>query len=313
MLLFDESTFIGKWLYKGCLIVSKIGSDRLGISAAAVAYFTFFSLIPLLLVFMWLFTLWGASSLKDLIINGIPKFVPLSGNLLDRLLEEALSVKSWGFLGIIPLAWTGTSLFYLIEVVINSVWGLPSKGFWKGRLWGSVIVFIFLLFAVFQPVIFYVSHLLAIFENVLGIKEDSVFVWVFASLDRWILMFIIFTVIYYMTPTKRVHVKYAIVSASVSSVGTIFLEWIFVKYIAMGRIFQLYRVIADVMFLLFWFYLMGYIILIGAEVGYFLYHIDRGDLWDELSQFSDRCRFRGGSGGKKVFQKKSGVQAEESR
>ncbi len=312
MLLFDEGTIIGKWLHKGCLVVSKIGNDRLGISAAAIAYFTFFSLIPLLLVFMWLFTLWGAHSLKELIMNGIPKFVPLSGDFLDKLLAEALSVKSWGFLGIIPLAWTGTSLFYLIEVVINSVWGFPSKGFWKGRLWGSAIVFIFLLFAVFQPVIFYISHLLTMFENVLGIKENSIFVWVFASLDRWTLMFVIFAVIYYMTPTKRMHVKYAFASAVVASVGTIFLEWIFVKYISVGRIFQLYRVIADVMFLLFWFYLMGYIILIGAEVGYFLYHIDRGDLWDELAQFSDRCRFTGGPGGKGVFQEESRIQTKES-
>jgi len=306
MLSFDEESLLGKWIRRLCQIFTKIGDDRIGISAAAIAYFTFFSLIPLLLVFMWLFTLWGADSLKDIIMNGIPKFVPVSGDFLESLLSEAMSVKSWGFLGIIPLAWTGTSLFYLIESVINFVWGYPSKGLWKGRLWGGILAFIFLLFAVFQPVLFYISHLFQMFEKALGVEGGAI-VWVLAGLDRWMLMFVIFSVIYYMTPTRKIHLKYAIASAVVATLGTILLEWLFVKYAYVSRIFQLYRVIADVMFLLFWFYLMGYVILIGAEVGYFLYHIDRGDLWDELAKFSDRCRFDSRPDGTEIFQEENRI------
>jgi membrane protein len=312
MRLFNIDGIWKKWYDKGCLILAKLGNDRLGISAAAIAYFTFFSLIPLLLVFMWLFSLWGADSLKEIIMHGIPKLVPVSGEFLEHLLEEAMSIKTWGFLGIIPLAWTGTSLFYLVEQMVNSVWGFPSKGIWKGRLWGTAIVFAFLLFAVFQPVLLYISRLFNLFEKMLGIQGNSLMVWILSGIDRWLLMFVVYSVIYYLAPTRRIRVKYAVASAAVATLGTILLEWIFVTYITMGRIFQLYRVIADVMFLLFWFYLMGYIILIGTEVGYFLYHIDRGDLWDELNKFSDRCRIKRGTGGEDVFQETSGVSSEES-
>ncbi len=303
---------VESWYRIVCLILAKIGNDRVGISAAAIAYFTFFSLIPLLLVFMWFFSLWGAESLKELIMRGIPQFVPVSGQFLENLLKEALSIKSWGFLGMIPLAWTGTSLFYIIEQMVNYVWGFPSKGIWRGRLWGSGIVFAFLLFAVFQPVLFYISRFMMLFERFLGISGDSFVVWMMAGADRWLLMFFIYAIIYYLAPTRKVQIKYAMVSAVVATLGTIFLEWMFVKYITLGRIFQLYRVIADVMFLLFWFYLMGYIILIGAEAGYFFYHIDRGDLWDELSKFGDRCSTQWGKSGKEVFSEENRISAEKS-
>lgn len=304
MLLFNIDVKSNKrlqnWWNKYCLVIGKLGRDRIGISAAAIAYFTFFSLIPILIVTIWLFSLWGGESLKSFVINGIPEVVPVSGEFLERLLEEAMSIRSWGFIGIIPLAWTGTTLFYLIEQVINFVWTFPSKGIWKGRLWGSAIVFAFLMFAVFQPVVVYFYNL---FIKIFDVNGNPTILWLFASLDRWLLMFFIYAIIYYFTLTKKVAVKYAVISSIVATVGTVLLEYFFVKYVTFSRIFQLYRLIADVMFLLFWFYLMGYIILIGAEVGYFFYHIDRGDLWDELAKFNDQCGTRGWKGSQELLQK----------
>jgi len=312
MRLFNIDSTKKKWYYRSCLILSKISNDRLGISAAAIAYFTFFSLIPLLLVFLWFFSLWGADSLKAIVMNGIPKLVPISGDLLERIVQEAMSIRLWGFLGIIPLAWAGTSLFYIIEMMINSVWGFPSKGIFKGRLWGTVVVFVFLLFAVFQPVLLYVSRVFQLFEQMLGVSSNSFIVWMFSGMDRWLLMFAVYSVIYYMTPAKKVGVKYAMISSTVATIGTVILEWIFLSYITVGKFFQMYRLIADVMFLLFWFYLMGYIILVGAEVGYFVYHKNRGDLWDELAKFSDKCSLAGREDSQKLLQEASGVSSEKS-
>lgn len=283
MLSFSDWLRVVYWVVGS--VSAKLGKDDLAAMAAAISYFAFFSVIPLLIVVMWVMSLFSGDSIRAFIVSQLPKIVPVSGELLEELLKDAYSIQKWGFLAILPLAWTGTSLFAIMERAINRIWGFPSKGIWKGRIWGAALVFVLILLVVLQPALLYIAGFWHWLIETLGVSPADGFR-IFGSLDRWIVMWAVYFVIYLVAPSRPTGVKYALVSGAVATIGTWLAQWIFVTYLVHGRFALLYRLITDVMFLLLWFYLTAYIILLGAEVGYFLYHLDRGDLLYELEKIA---------------------------
>ncbi len=118
-------------------VVKKFGDDQAGNLAALIAYFGFFSLFPLLLVFY---------SVVGLVVRGNP-------HLQQTLLHSALrnfpvvgsdikvhSITGNGIalaIGIVGTLWAGLGVTQMAQNAMNTVWGVPRKD-WPNFLFSRV-------------------------------------------------------------------------------------------------------------------------------------------------------------------------------
>jgi membrane protein len=107
----------------------KFGEDRAGHLAALVAYYAFFSLFPLLMVFTAVlgFALRGNDELQSAILDSALSQFPVIG---EQIRENIGSVKGSGValtVGIVTALWAGMGITNALQVALNTVWDVPIR------------------------------------------------------------------------------------------------------------------------------------------------------------------------------------------
>ncbi len=124
-------------------MIRKFGDDQAGGLAALIAYYAFFSLFPLLLVFVTIlgFVLHGDAGLQNSIRNGVLGHFPIIGKDLQtkQLHGRALSLV----IGVAALLWAGLGVTQAAQNAFDKVWAVPFKhrpDFLRKRLRGVALV-----------------------------------------------------------------------------------------------------------------------------------------------------------------------------
>ncbi len=120
-------------------VLRKFGDDRGGRSAALVAYFGFFSLFPLLLVFITVlgFVVQGNEHLQDRILDSALAQFPIIGDQIRQevgALHGSVPALAIGLAGSI---WAGMAIVLTLQDAMNDVWDVPRTArprFLAGRL-----------------------------------------------------------------------------------------------------------------------------------------------------------------------------------
>jgi membrane protein len=124
-------------------VIKKFGDDQAGNLAALVAYYAFFSIFPLLLVFTTIlgFVLQGDSDLYDKVTNGVLAQLPVIGTQLHA---HALSGKvSALVIGLLTSLWAGLGVTQAAQNALDKVWAVPFKdrpNFIHSRLRGLLLL-----------------------------------------------------------------------------------------------------------------------------------------------------------------------------
>jgi len=124
-------------------VVKKFGEDQAGNLAALVAYFAFFSLFPLLLVFVTIlsFVLSGDSSAFHSVSNSVLGQFQVIG---DSLKSNRLHGNAGGLIiGILLSLWAGLGVTKAASNALDVVWGVPRKerpGFVASKLRGVLVL-----------------------------------------------------------------------------------------------------------------------------------------------------------------------------
>src|ERR1700761_3669576 len=108
-------------------VVRKFGNDQAGSLAALVAYYAFFSIFPLLLVFTTIlgFVLQGNKDLYDDVTNSVLAQFPVVGHQLQ---SHALTGKvSALVLGLLTSLWGGLGVTNAAQSAFDKVWAVPFK------------------------------------------------------------------------------------------------------------------------------------------------------------------------------------------
>lgn len=134
---FDEYQQSRAWLSFPLAVLQKYSDDQGGMLAAAVTYYAFFSVFPLLLVFVsgLGYVLPGHPHLQhDLLTSALGQF-PVIGHDLQ---VHALSGNAIALgVGIAVALWAGMGVFVAAEKAMDDIWGVPRDerpGFVPGRL-----------------------------------------------------------------------------------------------------------------------------------------------------------------------------------
>jgi YihY family inner membrane protein len=108
-------------------VVKKFGDDQGGNLAALVAYYAFFSLFPLLLVFVTIlgFALHGDPSALASVKASVAKNFPGFGKLLDISSLKGSVVAL--VLGIVTSLWSGLGVTNAAQNGFDTIWAVPKK------------------------------------------------------------------------------------------------------------------------------------------------------------------------------------------
>jgi YihY family inner membrane protein len=120
-------------------VVKKFGDDQAGNLAALIAYYGFFSLFPLLLVFVTIlgFVVHGNTKLEGSILNSALAQFPIIG---DQIRKNVHSISGSGMalgIGLLGTLWGGLGVMQALQTAMNRVWDVPIRdrpNFWKSRI-----------------------------------------------------------------------------------------------------------------------------------------------------------------------------------
>jgi inner membrane protein YhjD len=140
---FDRFQQRHKWSAVPIAVVKKFGDDQAGNLAALVAYYAFFSLFPLLLVFLTVlgFVLQGNPSAQESIRQSVLGQFPIVGEKLDvqALHGSAIALV----IGLATSLWAGLGVTAAARNAFDRVWAVPFKdrpNFWQSKLRGLLLL-----------------------------------------------------------------------------------------------------------------------------------------------------------------------------
>jgi YihY family inner membrane protein len=157
------------------LIVSLIEALKpgSGVMAAAVAYFAFLSIFPLVLLVVSISSLWlGRLVTENQIIEQLEFIAPALGQLLGRNIDEILQSRGTvSGLALLGLIWSASSIFYMLNRSQSMIWQFdkgPST--WKRRGLAILIVL-----AITGPLLFLGSFAGSMLDSIRELIPDSIF------------------------------------------------------------------------------------------------------------------------------------------
>jgi len=250
------------WLGFPLAVVKKFGEDRAGNKAALMAYYGFFSLFPLLLVFVTVlgFVLHGDVALQHRVINSVKDNFPY----VSRYLKVG-SISGNGValgVGLAGALWAGMGVTNAAQDAMNAIWDVPlwaRPNFLKTRARGLGLLLLLGTFA-----------LAATFLSGLGSTSGSFsvalrIVGVAASLA---LNLLLYAVAFQVLTVKHLAVREILPGAVLGAVLWTVLQTLGGYYVThqVANAQPLYGSFAVVIGLLAWIYLGAQLTLYAAEV-----------------------------------------------
>ena len=146
------------WLAFPFAVFKKFGDDRAGNLAALIAYYGFFSLFPLLLVFVTVVSMViaGNPELQQRIVDSAVSQFPIVG---QQIAKNVHAIKGSGLalaVGIFGALWGGLGVVQAAQNAMNGVWNVPVKdqpNFVKSRVRALIMLVVLGAFVICSAIL----------------------------------------------------------------------------------------------------------------------------------------------------------------
>jgi membrane protein len=283
---FDERTH--GWLGMLAGAVNQVLKPDSAITAAAIAYFSIFSLFPLTLLSIAIasFSL-GPSMNQQIIIQRLEFIAPALGQLLGPNIDEIIKARGpVTGVALAGLIWSASTVFNTFTQTLNGIWGVKKRrAVWKGR--GLAILFILTFVG---PILFFVSFASSTMDILLTwLPVQMIPIMSGTSLVLAILSDIaLFMVLYLMLPhgtsTWREILPGAIAAGLLWELAKKTFLLFITSYMTASNL--IYGSVAAIIAILTWAYLSGLIFLFGAylSVAYLQLKQKQKEIANEIPQ-----------------------------
>jgi inner membrane protein YhjD len=134
-------------------VVKKFGDDEASQLAALIAYYAFFSLFPLLLVFVTVlgFVLEGNPSAQESVLHSTLSQFPIVGAQLEQNVHSLKGSALALTIGLLGSLWAGLGITNATQNAFSQVWYIPHKerpNFFSRRLRGVVLLVVLGMLAI---------------------------------------------------------------------------------------------------------------------------------------------------------------------
>ena len=255
---------------------SEFSADNVIKLSASLAYYTVFSIGPLLLVIISLTGLFfDPASVTGKIYEQMSNLIGEQGadqliNILQNIREQNTAAK-FSIIGTVILIFGATTVFADIQDSINYIWSIkakPKKG-WLKYLKNRLLSFSLVIGIGFLLI---VSLLVNTITDTLTDKLRDIFIdaaviifQVFNVLLLYAIISVLFAVIYKVLPDARIRWKDAFVGAGFTGFLFILGKFLIGFYLGNSELGNTYGAAASVIIILSWVYYTSIILYFGAE------------------------------------------------
>ena len=264
----------------------RVLEDDLTGRSAQLSYYFFLSLFPGLIFVSSLIGIVAGSHthLRDHLLDSFGTFLPPAAyTLVVSTFTEVLQSSTAGkaLLGVIFAFWSATSGLSAVQDTLNGVCRVKeTRPLWKSTLVSMILtVVVVTLGMVALVAFFYGGNLVEFISAEIGLSAGLTFLW---KLVQWpiavFLLSLTFAVVYYYAPNvKRVDWRWITPGSAVGILGWLGVSAIFRAYLHYFNHYSVtYGSLGAVIILLLWFYLTGFMLLLGAEVNSVIYQVTDG-------------------------------------
>jgi len=251
----------------------RFGEERGSEAAASLAYYAFFSIFPMLLVFIVIGSFFVdryvvQAQLLNLLQGVLPGVEDVIIGNIERVLELRGAVT---FIALISLVWSATSVFNILAKNINRAFPKAHiPNFFKGRLLGLLMVLALGLLMLLSLATSTLSTLMPVIQVPFGDKAlHETLLWqIGAFLIPIGVNLLMFWALYQWIPRLKVNRKASLFGGMIAGVTWELLNNAFTWYLSSGlsQYRLVYGSVGTIVALLFWIYLTALIALMGAHL-----------------------------------------------
>lgn len=247
----------------------RLGEERGAEAAAGIAYYSFFSLFPLLLVIVAV----GSSILKipgaeAEILEFLSSIFPFSGDLVTQNIEQVLQARgSVGALALVALIWSGSGAFFVLASNINRAWpDTDKRAFLMKRLMAILMLLVLLILLLALLILRNVVPL--ILSSMNGGEYILGNLHYFSSFMIFGTIFVGLLILYRWLPNRHVPLAAGAWGSLVASLALMGATKGFAWYLRSGlaKYNLVYGSLGAIAILLFWIYILSFIILFGTHL-----------------------------------------------
>ncbi|RFU63175.1 YihY/virulence factor BrkB family protein [Bacillus sp. V59.32b] len=263
---------IKEWLMRSFFVnlVKRVHGDDLAGLAAQLAYFFLLSLFPLLLFIISLLPYLPLSE-QD-ILNVVRSYAPPETmQLIEKNIEEVMrgNGKLLSF-AVIATIWPASNGLNAIMRAFNRAYNVKENRHFIVARGMSIILTLAMIF------VFIVALLLPVFGKQIGLfltanfGFSDEFIWIWNTF-RWVIsslvVLFVLTMLYWLAPNKKMSCLSVLPGSITATIGWSLVSLGFSFYVSrFGNYATTYGSLGGIIVLMIWFYLSGYIILIGGEI-----------------------------------------------
>lgn len=252
--------------------IRSFSEKQAGQASAGLAYYTFFSIFPLMLVFIAAGSYFVDShQVFTTVTQFVQQALPISRQVINENLEEILRARGTaGVLSLLLLLWSASGMFTNLAYNINLAWPAAARrNFLQRRLVGLWMIVGLIGLIALSLILSWVTTRLP-FLNVDNASPSSLLLLrIVSALGSWLMIFLVFMMLYRWIPTRRVGWSSTFWAALIASLAWKTATAGFAWYLrsGFGQYQLVYGSLGAIVAFLFLIYMISLITLFGAHLG----------------------------------------------
>ena len=252
--------------------------DRGTQMAAAISYYTLFSLLPLLILTVAIFGLViRDSSLQERVINSLVDALPLpAGDVEDVVTGIGNAAPELALVALLGAIWTSGALSASLRMALNVAFeARRTRPAVRGKLIDYALLPILGLPVLGSVVLSAAWQIVRQRTDNLPIASNVEWAWEVATFGTTLLLsFLAFSLLYWLAPNRTVRFRYLWPGALFAAIAFEGLKYGFTVYLTNFANYEVvYGALGGVVVLLFWVFLSANILILGAEIANEVPHV----------------------------------------
>jgi membrane protein len=262
-------------------LVWRVSEDDIATPAAAMAYYFFFSMFPMLLFILALASMFPVDGLEQWILAALARYLPSEAYaLIEGIVQSLLGTPRSGLLsiGAVLTLWTASSAFGAVFVGLNRAYRAQEyRPWWRLRLEAMGLTIglstLMIIAFVLGP---FGGQLVILVTSLLGPIAGTV-----AAVLRWAItvtaVMLVVAAIYYVGPAIKRDWQWIRPGSVLFTLGFAATSGAFSFYVEnFGAYDKTYGSLGAVIILLLWMYILALFLLLGGELNAFLEELSCG-------------------------------------
>lgn len=241
---------------------SDLFDDKIGHYASSLSWSTLFSIIPLLVILLWIFTtlpLFASihEEIKTLIFNNL---MPTNSQEVMQYITSFMDNSyKLGYVGVFYVTFAAVMFFKNYDYIVNSIFGVPNR---KAVHAFKTYLLMIMILPVLMGSSFYLSSLIQSYLDKNSITS-SIHIYYFLP---YMIIWMVFYILYQISANTRITFSAAVISSFIASLVWYLSKSAFVYYVIHNKTYaSIYGSISTILFFFLWIYISWAIFLHGLK------------------------------------------------